>query len=177
MLAASKLLSNKGENSCYHLNESQLLEKWMQDNGHVMIALFWTSIVDGSGLFLTCRERLRREITRKKVWYAYNLHYTDNQDKIMNMLHFTNSELFLWQAAHELPFTPSEAKLFLLKEPLLGCDNLGEDEERYLFKACRKVFQNTTSSHFILYSSFFVHTFILCLHFHLYRLPGLILPT
>jgi hypothetical protein len=40
MLAASKLLSNKGENSFYHLNESQLLEKWMQDNGHVMIALF-----------------------------------------------------------------------------------------------------------------------------------------
>ncbi len=40
MLAASKLLSNKGENSFYHLNESQLLEKWMQDNGHVTIALF-----------------------------------------------------------------------------------------------------------------------------------------
>jgi hypothetical protein len=135
MLAASKLLSNKGENSFYHLNESQLLEKWMQDNGHVMIALFlawkgsrfnwhveaaptyltnlhwlltfgkldqtneqsqrvdvWKNfgqvLCDGSGLFLTCRERLRREIARKKVWHAYNLHYTDNQDIIMNKLHY-----------------------------------------------------------------------------------------
>ena len=40
MLAGSKLLSSKGENSFYHLNESQLLEKWMKENGHVMLALF-----------------------------------------------------------------------------------------------------------------------------------------
>jgi hypothetical protein len=60
MLAASKLLSNKGENSFYHLNESQLLERWMQDNGHVMLALFlaWKGSrfnwhVEGAPTYLT----------------------------------------------------------------------------------------------------------------------------
>ena len=42
------------------------------------------------------------------------------------------------QAAHEDPLTPNEAKLFLLKEPLLGCDNFGPEEERKIFELCRK---------------------------------------
>jgi hypothetical protein len=40
MLAGSKLLSNKGENSFYHLNESLILEEWLKNNGHVMVAVF-----------------------------------------------------------------------------------------------------------------------------------------
>ncbi len=36
----SKLLSNKGENSFYHLNESLILEEWLKNNGHVMVAVF-----------------------------------------------------------------------------------------------------------------------------------------
>ena len=36
----SKLLSNKGENSFYHLNESLILEEWMKNNGYVLLAVF-----------------------------------------------------------------------------------------------------------------------------------------
>ncbi len=42
------------------------------------------------------------------------------------------------EQAHEPPLTESESKLFLLKQPLLGCDDLGHDEELHVFRQCRK---------------------------------------
>ncbi len=68
---------------------------------------FGQTLCSSSGLFLTCRERLRREANRRKQ-------------------------------AHEPPFTESEAKLFLLQEPLLGCDELDHEEELHIFIQCRK---------------------------------------
>ena len=72
---------------------------------------FGQTLCSSSGLFLTCRERLRRETNRR-------------------------------EQAHEPPLTKSESKLFLLKQPLLGCDDLGHDEELHVFRQCR---QNTRS--------------------------------
>ena len=68
---------------------------------------FGQTLCSSSGLFLTCRERLRREANRRKQ-------------------------------AHDPPFTESEAKLFLLQEPLLGCDELDHEDELHIFIQCRK---------------------------------------
>jgi hypothetical protein len=40
MFAGSKLLSNRGDHSFYHLNESTIMEEWMRENGHVLLAVF-----------------------------------------------------------------------------------------------------------------------------------------
>ncbi len=68
---------------------------------------FGQTLCSSSGLFLTCRERLRREANRRKQ-------------------------------AHDPPLTESEAKLFLLQQPLLGCGELDHEEELHIFIQCRK---------------------------------------
>ena len=40
MYSTGKLLSNKGEQSYYHLNVSSMLETWLKKHGHVMAAVF-----------------------------------------------------------------------------------------------------------------------------------------
>jgi hypothetical protein len=74
---------------------------------------FGQTLCSSSGLFLTCRERLRREANRRKQ-------------------------------AHDPPLTESEAKLFLLQQPLLGCDELDHEEELHIYIKCR----NNTRAYF-----------------------------
>jgi hypothetical protein len=40
LYAGSKLLSNRGDHSFYHLNTCTVLEEWMRQNGHVLLAVF-----------------------------------------------------------------------------------------------------------------------------------------
>lgn len=40
LFAGSKLMSNRGDHSFYHLNTSTVLEGWMEQNGHVLQSVF-----------------------------------------------------------------------------------------------------------------------------------------